>query len=56
MGASVLQRESHVDEQHHAYGEIVWSWHPGADAKSDVALTHHSDDGGKKVGPRGEPV
>jgi hypothetical protein len=46
----------HVDEQHHAYGEIVWSWHPGADAKSGVALTHHSDDGGKKAGLRGERV
>jgi hypothetical protein len=24
----------HADEQHDAHGEIVWSWHPGADAKS----------------------
>jgi len=24
---------SHADERHDADGEIVWSWHPGADAK-----------------------
>jgi hypothetical protein len=46
----------HADEQHDAYGEIVWSWHPGADAKPAVALTHHAGDGGKKAGPRGDHV
>jgi hypothetical protein len=34
----MLQRDSHVDEQHHAYGEIVWSWHPDADAKLAVMI------------------
>jgi len=28
------QRVLHTrDERHDADGEIVWSWHPGADAK-----------------------
>jgi hypothetical protein len=36
-------------------GEIVWSWHPGADAERNApdALSRH---GGKKAGPRGERV
>jgi hypothetical protein len=24
---------SHADERHGADGEVVWSWHPDADAK-----------------------
>jgi hypothetical protein len=32
-GRVVLQRGCHADEQHGAHGEIVWSWHPDADAK-----------------------
>jgi hypothetical protein len=29
-----LQRGFRADEQHDTHGEIVWFWHPGADAKS----------------------
>jgi hypothetical protein len=44
-----------ADERHGADGEVVWSWHPGADAKSAmVRSTHGADDGGKRAGPRGE--
>jgi len=35
-------------------GQAVWSWHPGADAKSAMMLSHRAGDGGKKAGPRGE--
>ena len=38
------------------HGEVVWSWHPGADAKLAVMLAHHADDGGKNAGPQGEHV
>ncbi len=27
-----LQHDCRADEQHDTHGEIVWSWHPGADA------------------------
>jgi hypothetical protein len=37
-------------------GEIVWSWPPGAEAKSVVSLMRHADDGGNNAGPRGERV
>jgi hypothetical protein len=45
-----------MDERHGADGEVVWSWHPGADAKLAMILTCHVDDGGKKADPRGELV
>jgi hypothetical protein len=35
-----------------AYGEVVWSWRPGAGAK--FASFKLADDGGKKAGHRGE--
>jgi len=47
---------SHADERHGADGEIVWSWHPGADAKSAPFIDERADDGGKNAGPRGERV
>jgi len=31
LGCSAIVR---ADEQSGTHGEIVWSWHPGADAKS----------------------
>jgi hypothetical protein len=34
-GCSVI----HADEQSDAHGEIVWSWHPGAGAKSVLLMT-----------------
>jgi len=43
-----------MDERHITDGEVVWSRHPGADAKS--AKTYVVDDGGKKAGPQGERV
>jgi hypothetical protein len=46
---------THTDERCVADGEIVWSWHPGADAKF-AALDERTDDGGKNAGPRGERV
>jgi hypothetical protein len=39
-----------------ADGEIVWSWHPGADAKFAMFMTSIAGDGGKTAGPRGERV
>jgi len=44
-----------ADEQSDAHGEIVWSWHPGADAKP-AAYDERAGDGGKNAGPRGERV
>ncbi len=32
-----------------ADGEVVWSWHPDADAKWATMHTHRADDGGKKA-------
>jgi hypothetical protein len=32
-----------------ADGEVVWSWHPDADAKLATMLTPRADDGGKKA-------
>jgi hypothetical protein len=32
-GRNGLQRDHLADERSDAHGEIVWSWHPGADAK-----------------------
>jgi hypothetical protein len=37
-----------------ADGEVVWSRHPDADAKSALMLSHHVGDGGNKAGLRGE--
>jgi hypothetical protein len=34
-------------------GEVVWSWHPGADAERN-ALARCRDTGARKAGPRGE--
>jgi len=45
----------HADEQHDAYGEIVWSWRPGAGAKVWNS-TSPTTDGGKTAGPRGDHV
>src|SRR5262249_15180033 len=39
-----------------ADGEVVWSWHPGADAKFARLIGERADDGGKNAGPRGEHV
>jgi hypothetical protein len=39
-----------------ADGEVVGSWHPGADAKLATMLSHRAGDGGKKAGPRGDLV
>jgi hypothetical protein len=40
VGVSMLPAWSlHVDEQHDAHGQVVWSWHPGADAPRN-AFTH----------------
>jgi hypothetical protein len=37
--------------------EVVWFWHPGADAKfCDDAGASSGDDGGKTAGPREERV
>ena len=30
-------------------GEVVWSWHPDADAKLATMLAHRAGDGGKKA-------
>jgi hypothetical protein len=45
----------HAGEQSDAHGEIVWFWHPGADAKS-AAIDERAGDGGKIAGPRGDHV
>jgi hypothetical protein len=45
----------HADEQHDAYGEIVWSWRPGAGALRNVRSAL-SQNGGKTAGPRGDHV
>ena len=39
-----------------ADGEVVGFWHPGADAKLAMMLSHRADDGGKKAGPREDLV
>jgi hypothetical protein len=36
--------------------EIVWSWHPGADAKFAMFMTSIAGDGDKRAGPRGDHV
>jgi hypothetical protein len=43
-----------ADEQHDAYGEIVWSWHPDADAKFATTLWRRAGDGGQKARCTGE--
>ena len=53
MGCSAINR---ADEQLDTHGEIVWSWHPGADAKFAMFMTSIADDGGKNAGPRGDHV
>ena len=55
-GRGMSQRVSHADERHGADGEIVWSWHPGADAKFAMFMTGMASNGGKRAGPRGEHV
>jgi hypothetical protein len=37
-----------------AHGEVVWSWHPDADAKWATMLAHRADDGGQKARRTGE--
>jgi hypothetical protein len=44
-----------ADDWRFADGEVVWSWHPGADAKV-VGFDEPAADGGKRAGPRGEYV
>jgi hypothetical protein len=46
----------HADEQGGCGREVVWSWHPGADAKLATMLAHRADDGGNQAGPRGDHV
>ncbi|MGC2086336.1 MAG: hypothetical protein WA702_23580, partial [Bradyrhizobium sp.] len=38
-----------ADEGHAAYGEVVWSWHPGADAKP--ACDERAGDGAREPIP-----
>jgi len=45
-----------TDERHHADGEVVWSWPPGAEVKSAMFMTSIAGDGDKKAGPRGDHV
>jgi hypothetical protein len=35
-------------------GQVVWLWHPDADAKFAPMLTHRADDGGQKARRTGE--
>jgi hypothetical protein len=35
-------------------GQVVWLWHPDADAKFATVLTHRADDGGQKARRTGE--
>jgi len=56
MDAACRSMFSHADERHGADGEIVWSWHPGAGAKSALFIDERADDGGNQAGPRGERV
>ena len=56
MGVSVCSVRDHADEQADAHGEVVWSWHPDADAKFALPIDERADDGGKNAGPRGEYV
>jgi hypothetical protein len=44
------------DDRWAADGEVVWSWHPGADAKFAMFMTSIASDGGKRAGPRGDHV
>jgi hypothetical protein len=37
-----------------ADGEVVWSWHPDADAKFAVTLARRASDGGQKARRTGE--
>jgi hypothetical protein len=39
-----------------ADGEVVWFWHPGADAKFADDASHHAGDRGKRAGPWGDHV
>jgi hypothetical protein len=41
----------HADERHGADGEVVWFWHPGADAKFVMLMTGIVSDRGKTAGP-----
>ena len=40
---------SRADEQHDAHGQVAWSWHPDADAKFALMLSHRAGDGGQKA-------
>ena len=46
----IVARTNDID----AYGEVVWSWRPGAGAKWTTMLAHRVDDRGKTAGPWGE--
>jgi hypothetical protein len=52
----VAARVIRADERSDAHGEVVWFWHPGADAKLATMLAHHAGDRGKKAGPWGDHV
>jgi hypothetical protein len=43
-----------ADERRGPDGEIVWSWHPDADAKFATALLRRAGDGGQKARRTGE--
>jgi hypothetical protein len=53
VGVLMSQRDLARTNDIDAHGQVVWFWHPGADAKF-AALDGRVDDGGKKAGPRGE--
>jgi hypothetical protein len=56
VDVSVSQRANHLPTNDAIMdGEIVWSWHPGADAKS-ADSDERAGDGGKNAGPRGDHV
>jgi hypothetical protein len=51
------KRELCADEQGGCGREVVWSWRPGAGAKSAMMrFARSADDGGKTAGPRGDHV
>jgi hypothetical protein len=52
VAARIRERTNNPD----TYGEVVWSWRPGADAKFALFVDEHASDGGKQAGPRGEYV
>jgi hypothetical protein len=54
VGVSSCSVVIHADEQRDAHGQVVWSWPPGAEVKSAVALARRAGDRGKNAGPWGE--